>query len=453
MPKHLASPGTAIPARRSGHRIRARVLASAGAALIALVAVVGLTGQMQSASAAVSPTTTSQCNDTPNGGGDQVECDVTVVNELDVATQTGSSTVTTRVCAGAAGAAPLCNTTVSQRDGIIITAVEQCNGVANGGGSNVICNVDITNNIVGESTTTPATVNQCIGSATDGAAGGTACSPVSNTTGADVTQCNGSGNGGGAAGRVTCTVPTSTETSALLVTVNQCNGSGNGGGATVTCATNISNFVTAVVTPTPTATATPTATPTVEPTTPAPTPTAPTPTPTVPTPTPTVPTPTPTAPTPTPTPTAPTPTPTAPTPTPTAPTPTPTAPTPTPTAPTPTPTVPTPTATAPTPTPTVPTPTATVPTPTATVPTPTPTVGTPTPGTPTPTAGTPTPTAGTPTPTSTTATPIVPGGTTPGGSLPVTGYDPTPTIGWGLAALVLGALGLGWNARRRSAQR
>jgi hypothetical protein len=35
----------------------------------------------------------------------------------------------------------------------------------------------------------------------------------------------------------------------------------------------------------------------------------------------------------------------------------------------------------------------------------------------------------------------------------VTGYDPTPTIGWGLAALVLGALGLGWNARRRSAQR
>ncbi|WP_316308930.1 hypothetical protein [Clavibacter michiganensis] len=394
MPKHLASPGTAIPARRSGHRIRARVLASAGAALIALVAVVGLTGQMQSASAAVSPTTTSQCNDTPNGGGDQVECDVTVVNELDVATQTGSSTVTTRVCAGAAGAAPLCNTTVSQRDGIIITAVEQCNGVANGGGSNVICNVDITNNIVGESTTTPATVNQCIGSATDGAAGGTACSPVSNTTGADVTQCNGSGNGGGAAGRVTCTVPTSTETSALLVTVNQCNGSGNGGGATVTCATNISNFVTAVVTPTPTATATPT-----------------------------------------------------------APTPTPTAPTPTPTAPTPTPTVPTPRATAPTPTPTVPTPTVTVPTPTATVPTPTPTVGTPTPGTPTPTAGTPTPTAGTPTPTSTTATPIVPGGTTPGGSLPVTGYDPTPTIGWGLAALVLGALGLGWNARRRSAQR
>ncbi|WP_206601442.1 hypothetical protein, partial [Clavibacter michiganensis] len=95
----------------------------------------------------------------------------------------------------------------------------------------------------------------------------------------------------------------------------------------------------------------------------------------------------------------------------------------------------------------------TVPSPTATVPTPTPTVGTPTPGTPTPTAGTPTPTAGTPTPTSTTATPIVPGGTTPGGSLPVTGYDPTPTIGWGLGALVLGALGLGWNARRRSAQR
>ncbi|MBF4625611.1 hypothetical protein [Clavibacter sp. VKM Ac-2872] len=417
MPNHLASPGNDIPTRRPRRPLRGRFLASAGAALIALVAVVGVTGQIQSASAAVSPTTTAQCNDTPNGGGDQVECDVTVVNELNVATQTGSSTVTTRVCAGAAGAAPLCTTTVSQRDGIIITAVEQCNGVANGGGSNVICNVDITNNLVGDSTTSPATVNQCVGSATDGAAGGTACNPVPSTTGADVTQCNGSGNGGGAAGRVTCTVPTSTVTSALLVQVNQCNGSGNGGGATVTCSTNISNFVTAVATPTPTPTATATATPTAEPT-------------------------------PTATPTAPTPTPTAPTPTPTAPTPTPTAPTPTPTAPTPTPTAPTPTATAPTPTPTAPTPTATAPTPTATAPTPTPTVGTPT-----PTVGTPTPSVGTPTPTSTTATPIIPGGTTPGGSLPVTGYDPTPTVGWGLAALVLGALGLGWNARRRSAQR
>ncbi|MBM7026646.1 hypothetical protein, partial [Clavibacter zhangzhiyongii] len=249
MPKHLASPGNTSPATRR-RPMRARFTAAAGAALIALVAVVGMSSQVQSASAAVSPTTTTQCNDTPNGGGDQVECDVTVVNELNVATQTGSSTVTTRVCAGAAGAAPLCTTTVSQRDGIIITAVDQCNGVANGGGSNVICTVDITNNIVGESTTTAATVNQCVGSATDGAAGGTACAPVSNTTNADVTQCNGSGNGGGAAGRVICTVPTSTVTSALLVQVDQCNGSGNGGGATVTCSTDITNFVTAVVEPT-----------------------------------------------------------------------------------------------------------------------------------------------------------------------------------------------------------
>ncbi|WP_316300779.1 hypothetical protein, partial [Clavibacter michiganensis] len=69
MPKHLASPGTAIPARRPRRPIRGRFLASAGAALIALVAVVGMTGQIQSASAAVSPTTTTQCDDTPNGGG------------------------------------------------------------------------------------------------------------------------------------------------------------------------------------------------------------------------------------------------------------------------------------------------------------------------------------------------------------------------------------------------
>jgi len=383
VPRHLATPGNAITTPRPRRRIRARVLASAGAALIALVAVVGMTGQVQTASAAVSLETASQCNSTPTGAGVEVRCDVTVVNDIDVATQVGSSTVTTTVCQGAAGA-PLCTTSVSQRDGIIINAVEQCNGVA-AGGSNVICSVDITNNIVGESTTTAATVNQCVGS---GEGGGTsACNPESSTTNADVTQCNGSGNGGGST--VECTVvSSSTTSSALRVPVDQCIGSA-AAGSIVRCTTVIRNFVTPAVEPTDEPTVVPTDEPTV----------APTDEPTV----------------------APTDEPTV------APTDEPTI------APTDEPTV------APTVEPTV-EPTPPAPTPTATAPTPTATTGTPAP-------------SATPSATRTPVAPVVPGGTTPGGSLPVTGYDPTPTIGWGLAALVLGALGLGFTARRRSAQR
>ncbi|WP_147359465.1 hypothetical protein, partial [Clavibacter phaseoli] len=245
MPKHLASPGTAIPARRPRRALRGRFLASAGAALIALVAVVGMTGQIQSASAAVSLETASQCNSVPAGAGVEVRCDVTVVNDIDLATQVGSSTVTTTVCQGAAGA-PLCTTSTSQRDGIIVNAVEQCNSVA-AGGSNVICSVDITNNIVGESTNTAATVNQCVGS---GQGGGSVvnCSPIASTTNADVTQCNGSGNGGGST--VECTVITSSTTSsALQVPVNQCNGSA-AAGSIVRCSTVIRNFVSPAVEPT-----------------------------------------------------------------------------------------------------------------------------------------------------------------------------------------------------------
>jgi len=53
----------------------------------------------------------SQCNGTDNVGGRAVQCDVTVVNNLDLATGVTSSTLTLRVCSGAAGAMPTCVTT------------------------------------------------------------------------------------------------------------------------------------------------------------------------------------------------------------------------------------------------------------------------------------------------------------------------------------------------------
>jgi hypothetical protein len=135
--------------------------------------------------------------------------------------------------------------------------VNQCNGIVNGAGSNVYCNVTVTDNIPAGTPTSGATVDQCVGSDTGG--GGTeVCAPSGSTTNATVTQCNGSSNGGGTyAGEpnVGCTV-TGTD-SALPVTINQCNGTSNGGGSAVTCMATIADvFVPASTTPTPTATGT-----------------------------------------------------------------------------------------------------------------------------------------------------------------------------------------------------
>lgn len=208
-----------------------------------------------------------QCNGTDNGGGQSVTCDVTIVNTYDVATADGSSTVTVRECHSAAGVTEPCTTTTTELADVT-TAVGQCNGSGNGGGGEVTCRVDITNEITGGEAATAVTINQCNGS---GAGGGTEptvlCSPVGSTTSATITQCNEAGNGGGDTLRVRCDVEPSTQSSALAVSVNQCNGSGNGGGATVTCrASMVSNVVAAAAEPTPSATATASTTPTASPT-------------------------------------------------------------------------------------------------------------------------------------------------------------------------------------------
>ena len=125
---------------------------------------------------------------------------------------------------------------------VLSTTVDQCNGSALGGGATLLCTVQVTNTITGSATSAPTTVNQCIGS---GGGGGTQptvdCTPIGSTTNADVTQCNGSANNGGGTMRVRCTVTPSTSSAALPVTINQCNGS-TAGGSTVTCTASIVNI-------------------------------------------------------------------------------------------------------------------------------------------------------------------------------------------------------------------
>ncbi|TFD26850.1 hypothetical protein [Cryobacterium cryoconiti] len=203
---------------------------------------------LMAASAAPSSPDVNQCNGTDNVGGQAVVCDITITNNYDLDANTTSSTVTTRECHGFAGAPPsiTCETLTESYPQLTLTAT-QCNGSGNNGGSNVICNVSIINNITGSFTTTAATVNQCLESGTGGGTQPTVdCDPLQNTNLATATivQCNGSGNGGGGTDRVNCTVGASTQTSALpLIKVNQCVGSGTGGGATVDCSTRLTNNV------------------------------------------------------------------------------------------------------------------------------------------------------------------------------------------------------------------
>ena len=228
------------------------VVAAVGS--ISLLALGGLTAVP--ASAASGAPAVSQCNppDFPTGAGYQVTCTVSVDNYTSPSGGT-ISTVTTSACLAAAGVVypscplnlgPVVSTTSSFQ---LVTSVNQCNGIANGAGSNVYCNVTVTNHIPAGTTESGVTVNQCVGSA---ATSTQACAPLGSTTNATVTQCNGSANGGGtyaselAAG---CTVTGAD--SALPVTINQCNGTSNGGGSAVTCMATVADvFVPASTTPT-----------------------------------------------------------------------------------------------------------------------------------------------------------------------------------------------------------
>jgi hypothetical protein len=143
---------------------------------------------------------------------------------------------------------PVTSTTMSTQ---LVTSVNQCNGIVTGGGSNVYCNVTITNNVPAGTPESGVTTDQCIGSVT-GMGGTVACAPTSSTTNATVTQCNGSVTGGGTfAGEPTAACTVTGAATADPVTVNQCNGTATGGGSAVTCMTAVSDvFAASTTTPT-----------------------------------------------------------------------------------------------------------------------------------------------------------------------------------------------------------
>lgn len=225
------------------------------------IAVLGLTVGFAGGSASAATQDLVQCNGLQNVGGQELDCDIDIVNTLNLTTGTESSTVTTRICSGAA-ASVTCTDPVTTSYNLLTTSVNQCNGSVNGGGAILRCNVTILNTITGapaNSGTTPGTVNQCNGS---GAGGGTPtlfCDPFpASVSGATITQCNGSVNGGGAPNRVECTALSATTSALLPVTINQCNDSANGGGSLAVCRASLTTNVTtvaAVSTPTPVATA------------------------------------------------------------------------------------------------------------------------------------------------------------------------------------------------------
>ena len=254
------------------------VVAVTALGMLCVGGVAGISAASAATAHAVAPAAT-QCDPPaiPTGAGFQLTCTIAIANTV---TSTGGdlSTITATGCLAAAGVlAPFGCTTVVTTSNELVTSVNQCNGVVDGGGSNVICSVSVVNTIPTGTNTVGVTVNQCIGSGTGGGTQPTTvCAPVASTSGATVTQCNGSGNGGGGSTRVNCTVTGGA--SAVPITINQCNGSSNGGGSTVICTTAFTNnFVGAAPAPTPTPTPTPTTTaPAPAPTTPAPTGTTPT---------------------------------------------------------------------------------------------------------------------------------------------------------------------------------
>jgi len=289
-----ATIGSSTRSAQAGNPLRT-VMSRGLAVMFALVVVVAaILGTTQApASAAPVPGSVIQCNGVDNQGGRAVECDVTITNYLDVSTGVSSSVIEVRTCSNFAGEAPTCST-VPASFPTATTVVDQCNGSGTGNGATVFCRVTVVNNIIGNTTLSPATIRQCEGSGQGGGIEPTLnCNPLETTTGAAITQCNGSANGGGASRRVTCTVEPSTLSTALPVSINQCNGSA-AAGSLVTCTASLTHRILTAGTivpaptqppvagetpvPTDTGTPVPTQTPTPSPTAP-PVTTSPTPTP------------------------------------------------------------------------------------------------------------------------------------------------------------------------------
>src|SRR5580658_5041201 len=142
----VVTPPTVWPGARFVRRWTSVTLALVIAVALSIFADVAVA---TSASASVSAPVVTQCDPPafPTGAGYQVTCTVTIDNTLTAQSAT-SSTVTATACLTAAGRLPPigCITTVTTSTQLV-TAVDQCNGITYGGGSNVICKVIIDNTV------------------------------------------------------------------------------------------------------------------------------------------------------------------------------------------------------------------------------------------------------------------------------------------------------------------
>lgn len=190
----------------------------------------------------------TQCDAVGNGGGQGLECHIEVVNNLDLTDPLApveSSTVTVTSCLGAAAAATtgVCTSLGPVGYTEVVTTIDQCNYAVNGGGSTLVCIVDVLNYVTGGSAPVDPTVNECNDSVTTGDV--KECdtylpSLSTDPATATVVQCNDSDNGGGSV--LHCSLAEGSTTSpSLTVRVNQCNNSANGGGSSVICRTVIRN--------------------------------------------------------------------------------------------------------------------------------------------------------------------------------------------------------------------
>jgi hypothetical protein len=133
-----------------------------------------------------------------------VTCTLTVVNTIS-AVGAESSVVTATACLAASGVLPPsgCSTETTS-SGELTTTIDQCLGIVGGGGSNVTCNVVVSNNVPADSSTSAVSIYQCVGSDTGGGGTPPACGPSGSTVTSTVNQCNGSSTGGGST--LTCSV-------------------------------------------------------------------------------------------------------------------------------------------------------------------------------------------------------------------------------------------------------
>src|ERR1700728_1546970 len=141
-------------------------------ALVIVTATLIVTGIVEVPAASAAVASVAQCNaDTyPTGAGYQVTCTVTVVNTI-TAAGAESSVVTATACLAVAGVLPPsgCTTATTSLDELT-TTISQCLGIVGGGGSNMTCNVVISNDVPTDTQTSDVSVYQCVGS--DGGGGG-----------------------------------------------------------------------------------------------------------------------------------------------------------------------------------------------------------------------------------------------------------------------------------------